>query len=192
MTATAKNGNITTTTPTKTKIKITEMTIWGKLIYMAKKRPEEIISELKTEVSEEFFKLNPIKRFPEDFLSRRVKSEFEDILVPGGKLELKFERKVQICFCRKASPSGESGMVLLEFGSLERAKYILYARKKGQYVYKVPKSEIVVKRAVQKYEKYVEEIRDKLIKAYGEKGAERIVAERLAGEEFEEIGLEKL
>ena len=114
-------------------------------------------------------------------MSRRVKSEFEDILVPGGKLKLKFERKVQICF--------ESGMVLLEFGSLERAKYILYARKKGQYVYKVPKSEIVVKRAVQKYEKYVEEMRDKLIKAYGEKGAERIAAERLAGQEFEEIGL---
>ena len=148
---------------------------------MAKKPPEEIISELKKEVAEGFFARNPIKRFPEDFLSRRVKTEFEAILVPGGKLKLKFEKKVQICF--------ESGMVLLEFGSLERAKYILYARKKGQYVYKVPKSEIVVKRAVQKYEKYVEEMRDKLIKAYGEKGAERIIAERLAGQEFEEIGL---
>jgi hypothetical protein len=53
----------------------------------------------------------------------------------------------------------------------------------------VPKIEIVVKRAVQKYEKYVEEIRDKLIKAYGEKGAERIIAESLAGQVFEEIGL---
>jgi hypothetical protein len=146
-----------------------------------KKRPEEIISDIKEEVTAEFFAANPIKRFPEDFLSRRVKTEFEDILVPGGKLELKFERKVQICF--------ESGMVLLEFGSLERAKYILYARKKGQYVYKVPKSEIVVKRAVQKYEKYAGEMRDKLIKAYGEKGAERIIAERLAGQVFEEIGL---
>ena len=163
---------------------------------MTKQRPEEIISELKKTVTEEFFKANPLKRFPEDFLSRRVKTEFEAILVPGGKLKLKFEKKVQICF--------ESGMVLLEFpseiasasgrashgaSSLERAKYILYARKKGQYVYKVPKSEIVVKRAVRKYEKYVEEMRDKLIKAYGEKGAERIVAERLAGQEFEEIGV---
>jgi hypothetical protein len=189
------------------------MVILGNLSYMAKKRPEDIIDELKKTVGDEFFKANPIKKFPEDFLSRRVKTEFEGILLPGGKLKLKFEKKVQICF--------ESGMVLWEFDSLERAKYILYARELvlrseptvpkrlrrpeattqsikdilpeiGQYVYKVPKSEIVVKRAVQKYEKYVEEMRDKLIKAYLERGAERIIAEKLAGQEFEEIGLGKL
>ena len=148
---------------------------------MKKPKPEEIISDIKSEVTEKFLGENPLKRFPEDFLSRRVKTEFEGILLPGGKLKLKFEKKVQICFA--------SGMVLWEFGTLERAKYILYAREKGQYVYKVPKSEIVVKRAVQKYEKYVEEMRDKLIKAYLERGAERIIAERLAGQEFEEIGL---
>jgi hypothetical protein len=148
---------------------------------MKKPKPEEIISELKKTVTEEFFKANPLKRFPEDFLSRRVKTEFEGILVPRGKLKLKFEKKVQICF--------ESGMVLLEFDTLERAKYILYARKKDHYVYKVPKSEIVVKRAVEKYEKYREEIRDKLIKAFLSRGAERDTAEGLTRQEFEEIGL---
>ena len=122
-------------------------------------------------------------------MEKKSTAKYVEILLPGVKLKLKFEKKVQICFCRKASPSGESGMVLLEFDTLERAKYILYARKKEACVYKVPKSEIVVKKAVQKYEKYVEEMRDKLIKAYAEKGAERIIAESLAGQVFEEIGL---
>ena len=44
-------------------------------------------------------------------------------------------------------------------------------------------------RAVQKYEKYAEETMDRLIKAYIEKGAERTVAESLAMQVFEEIGL---
>ena len=146
------------------------------------RKPEEIISDIKKEVSERVLaEAGPIKRFPEDFLGRRVKTEFEEIGLPGGKLKLKFENKVQICF--------ESGMVLLEFSSLERAKYILYARKKDRYVYKVPKSEIVVKRAVQKYEKYAGEMRDKLIKAFLSRGAERVMAEGLTRQVFEEIGL---
>jgi len=89
------------------------------------------------------------------------------------------KKKVQICF--------ESGMVILEFDSLEKAKYALYSRKKDQYVYKVPKSEIIVKRAVQKYEIYLKEIRNKLIKAFVERGADKTIAEGLAAQVFEEI-----
>ena len=89
-----------------------------------KKRPEEIISDIKEEVAAEFFAENPLKRFPEDFLSRRVKTEsavakamadkFEEILLPGGRLKLKFEKKVQICF--------ESGMVLSAFAKASSDK----------------------------------------------------------------------
>jgi len=201
---------------------------------MARERPEEVIHKIKTEVSESFFAEESLKKFPEDFLSAKVKKELADIknlpdlpfrpgkritgrthrdvrkkidiqkvmasyayfksleakmkyeliLLPGGKLKLNFGRKFEIC--------SESGTVLLEFSSLERAKYILYARKKGnppeagKYIYKVPKSEIVVKRAVQKYENYLKETRDKLIKAYAEKGADKITAESLARQVFEE------
>ena len=204
---------------------------------MARERPEEVIHKIKTEVSESFFAEESLKKFPEDFLSAKVKKELADIknlpdlpfrpgkritgrthrdvrkkidiqkvmasyayfksleakmkyeliLLPGGKLKLNFGRKFEIC--------SESGTVLLEFSSLERAKYILYARKKGnppeagKYIYKVPKSEIVVKRAVQKYENYLKETRDKLIKAYAEKGADKITAESLARQVLEEIDL---
>jgi hypothetical protein len=115
------------------------------------------------------------------FKSLEAKMKYELILLLGGKIKLNFGRKFEIC--------SESGTVLLEFSSLERAKYILYARKKGEYIIKVPKSEIVVKRAVQKYENYLKETRDKLIKAYAEKGADKIIAESLARQVLEEIGL---
>ena len=195
------------------------------------KKPEDILHKIKTEVSERFFAEEPLKKFPEDFLSAKAKKELADIknlpdlpfrpgkritgrthrdvrkkidiqkvmasyayfksleakmkyeliLLPGGKLKLNFGRKFEIC--------SESGTVLLEFSSLERAKYILYARKKGEYIIKVPKSEIVVKRAVRKYENYLKETRDKLIKAYAEKGADKITAESLARQVFEEMDL---
>ena len=207
------------------------------------KKPEDILYKIKTEVSERFFAENPLKKFPEDFLSAKAKKElapssprattrqalpfklgvkisgryhrvrrakidirkamaacasfkameekstakYEEVPVLGGKLKLNFGKQVQICF--------ENGTVLLEVGSLERAKYILYARKKGnppeagKYIYKVPKSEIVVKRAVQKYENYLKETRDKLIKAYAEKGTDKITAESLARQIFEEMDL---
>jgi len=193
-----------------------------------RKRVEQIIYELKERVAKEFFAEEPVKKFPEDFLSAKAKKELADIknlpdlpfrpgkritgrthrdvrkkidiqkvmasyayfksleakmkyeliLLPGGKLKLNFGRKFEIC--------SESRTVLLEFGNLERAKYILYARKEGEYIIKVPKSEIVVKRAVQKYENYLKEIRDKLIKAYAEKGADKIIAESLARQVLEE------
>jgi len=207
------------------------------------KKPEDILYKIKTEVSESFFAEEPLKKFPEDFLSAKAKKElapssprattrqalpfklgvkisgryhrlrrakidgkkvkavyalakameekstakYEEVALPGGKLKLNFGKQVQICF--------ENGTVLLEFNTLERAKYILYARKKGnppeagKYIYKVPKSEIVVKRAVQKYENYLKETRDKLIKAYAEKGADKIIAESLARQVFEDIDL---
>ena len=120
-------------------------------------------------------------------MEEKSTAKYEEVPVPMGKLKLNFGRKFEIC--------SESGTVLLEFSSLERAKYILYARKEGnppeagKYIYKVPKSEIVVKRAVQKYENYLKETRDKLIKAYAEKGADKITAESLARQVLEEIGL---
>jgi len=42
---------------------------------MTKKRPEEIISEIKRDVTEKFLAENPLKKFPEDFLSAKAKKE---------------------------------------------------------------------------------------------------------------------
>ena len=135
---------------------------------------------------------------PGNFFSSACAEHFEDRLFCGELASESFDAVFHLVSLllfglRKDSVQEMTAVaVLLEFDSYERAKYILYARKKEACVYKVPKSEIVVKRAVQKYEKYVEEMRDKLIKAYAEKGAERIIAESLAGQVFEKMGPGKL
>ncbi|MFA5291524.1 MAG: hypothetical protein WC496_00665 [Phycisphaerae bacterium] len=222
-----------------------------------KKRPEEILYELQKTVTEEFFKENPLKKFPEDFLSNRVKKELKahftvslpevklskritgashrdrrkkidlkDVMrhyyrvmaieensadkyfvvgLPGGKLKINAHRKFEICSEKGPSshkgfagtgPSSHKGFagtgtsshkgsagtgdVLLEFDSLEQAKYLLYARRKEQCVYKLPKSKVVVKRAVEKYEKYIKEVKEELAKAFMRRGVKRELAEEFA------------
>lgn len=223
---------------------------------MTKKRlkPEEILYKLKTEVEEAYFGAQPVKVFPDDFLSAKVKKElaepidypnlsivksgisitgrehkirrkitknkinlaqikkaceiaekmseakgakYTEVLLPSGKLRLTAERRFGIGF--------EKGSAFMEFDYLEMGKYLLYSRKArstssgqarstvrqgspqassgqaGQLLYKVPKSEIVVKRAVQRYEKYIKETRSGLVKAFMEKGANKKGVEGLAG-----------
>jgi len=53
----------------------------------------------------------------------------------------------------------------------------------------VPKSETVVKKAVQEYEIYLKEIRDKLIKAFLEQCGDRIISESLTRQIFEDLDL---
>jgi len=215
-----------------------------------KEKVEQIIYRIKQEVAKEVLaEISPIKKFPEDFLSAKVKKEltvpikypkfskpgikivgrdhrirrakidpkkvnktlnlikewekgsivkYEEIGLPEGELELNFGRKVEIRFAK-------SGMVLLQFtpgeiasangrashgaSSYERAKYLLYSRKKGQCIYKIPKNEIVVKRAVRDYEKYLKEIRDNITKAFMARKANSDIADTLAREILKEINL---
>lgn len=197
---------------------------------MSKKRKpvEEIIYKLKTEVEEAYFKLNPLKVFPDDFLSDEVKKELakpirypdmfkfgvtvtgpdhrirrkvtkkrvdfeqviktrelskmvdlitkakyvEILLPPGEKMKLWAEREFGIYF--------EKSRIFKEFSSLEEAKYLLYSRKKNQLMYKVPKDEAAVKRAVAEYEKYLSQMRAGLVKAFMRRGARKAGAEGLA------------
>jgi len=188
------------------------------------KRPEQILYKLKTEVETEYFKASPLKVFPDDFLSVRVKKglaahltvslpevklckritgvshrdrrkkvDIDGVMkdyyrimaieknsadsyfvigLPIGKLKLNAHRKFEIC--------NEKGDVLLEFDSLEQAKYLLYARKDGQFVYKLPKSKVTVKHTVEKYEKYLDEVHKGLMQTYMKRGFEREVAKELA------------
>jgi hypothetical protein len=199
---------------------------------MAKKRPEEILYKLKTEVTDAFFKANPVKKFPNDFLSKKVKEELADVrglpnlqykhrirarkgrdhrhrrgkidlknalaayeqfkkietkmkyeivVLPDGEFEFKMERKVQIC--------PEKWPMPLEFDSFDDAKYVLYSRRKGQWVYELPKDKIAVKKAVAKYEKYLKEVREKLTLAFVGRGARKEMAELLAIETIKEKGI---
>jgi hypothetical protein len=79
--------------------------------------------------------------------------------------------------------------MLMEIWGIEKAKYIVYGKGKGEYVVKVPDSEIVIKKAVKEYETYVRQIRDELYKAFMEKCGDHNMSENLAGQVLEENGL---
>jgi len=106
--------------------------------------------------------------------------KYEEVLLPEGELKLNLGRKFEIC-------SAKSGMTFLKFDSLEKTKYVLYCKKKGQLVYKIPKDEGAIEKAVEDYEKYLEEIREKLKKAFMKRRADRKIAEYLADEVMKEI-----
>ncbi len=148
-----------------------------------KKRVERDLGKLKDEISEEIL-ADGVKKFPEGFVKKSWSGvEYEELSVPVGKLKLgeNFFGKQQIC--------DEDGKEFMVVGSEERGKYIVYAQKKTELVIKVPRSETVVKKAVQEYEIYLRELWEKLYKAFMEQCGDRIVSENLTRQIFEELGL---
>jgi hypothetical protein len=115
-------------------------------------------------------------------LEKESKAKYEDVLLPEGEVELNIGEKVEICLVK-------SGIAILKFPSFARAKYVLYSRKKGQWVYKIPKDETAVKKAVAEYEKYLKKIRDNLIKAFKARKANSDIADMLARDALKEMNL---
>jgi hypothetical protein len=122
---------------------------------------------------------------------KEAKMMYEVIVLPEGKFELKIEKKIQIC--------PEKWPMPLEFDYFEAAKYVLYARRihstwfddahhrqAGPFVCNLPKDKTIVKKAVQKYEKYLKKIRDKLVKAFMERNVDEELAEGFTKLVFED------
>ena len=148
-----------------------------------KRRVEQDLGKLKEEISEEVL-ADGIKKFPDGFIKKNWSQvEYEEMNVPADKLKLgeNFFGKQQICL--------ENGDSFMEVSSEERGKFIVYAKNKDQFVIKVPKSETVIKKAIQEYEIYLKEIRDKLLKAFLEQCGDRIRSENLTRQIFEERDL---
>ena len=106
-----------------------------------------------------------------EFKKTEPKMAYEIIVLPEGKFELKIEKKIQI--------RPEKWPMPLEFDYFEAAKYVLYSRKKGQCAYNLPKDKSIVKKAVKKYETYLKEVRDKLVKAFMARNVDRKLAEAM-------------
>ena len=148
-----------------------------------KQRVETDLGKLKEEISEEVL-ADGIRKFPDGFIKKSWQQvEYEEMNVPADKLKLgeNFFGKQQICL--------ENGDSFIEVSSEERGKFIVYAKNKDQFVIKVPKSETVIKKAVQEYEIYLKEIRDKLLKAFLEQCGDRVISENLTRQIFDEMDL---
>lgn len=147
-----------------------------------KRRIEQDLGKLKEEVTEEILP-NGVKSFPDAFVKAGAKTEWEEIGIAADIIKLG-EAGIgvqEIC-------DGE-GNHLMEVWGIEKAKYIVYGKGKGEYVVKVPDSAIVIKKAVKEYETYVRQIRDELYKAFMEKCGNHNMSENLAGQVLEENGL---
>jgi len=147
-----------------------------------KTRIEHDLGKYKEEVIEEILP-SGVKKFPDAFVKAGAKMKWEEISIAAEEIKLG-EAGIgvqEIC-------DGE-GNHLMEVWGIEKAKYIVYGKGKGEYVVKVPKSEIVIKKAVKEYEIYVRQIRDELYKAFMEKCGDHNLSENLAGQVLEEYGL---
>ena len=147
-----------------------------------KKRVAQDYAKLCEEVSDEILP-NGVRKFPEGFVKGWSKVKCDEISVPAGELKLgeSFFDKQEIC-------DGE-GQHLMEVESEEKGKFIVYAKKKDEFVIKAPESKIVIKKAVQEYEMYLKGLSKDLYRAFMEKCGDHSRSENLTRQVFEDFGL---
>jgi type I restriction-modification system DNA methylase subunit len=147
-----------------------------------KKRLEQDIEKLREEIANEVLP-NGVIKFPDGFVKGWGRIKCKEIGVPEGMLKLgaSFFDTHELC--------DEEGKHLMEVGSEEKGKFIVYAKKKDEFVIKMPESTVAIKKAVREYELYVKELRDKLYTAFMEKCGDHARSENLARRVLEDFGL---
>jgi type I restriction enzyme M protein len=147
-----------------------------------KRRIEQDFSKLKEEVTEEILP-SGVKRFPDAFVSASSKTEWEEIGIAAEKIKLgEAGMGIQeIC--------DNEGNHLMELRSIEKAKYIVYAKQKDNQIVSVPKSGIIIRKAIKEYEIYTHGIKEELYKALMEKSGNHNLSENLTQQILEEFGL---
>jgi type I restriction enzyme M protein len=150
-----------------------------------KKRKEQDWGKLKEEIIEEILPNVAIK-FPDGFVKDWPKVDFKEISVPAGVLKLgeSFFDRQQIC--------DEEGTHLMDVGSEIEGKFIVYAKKKDEFVVKIPNRLTVIGKAVKDYEIYLKELKQKLYKAFMEKCGDHNLSENLTREVFDDFKLHYL
>jgi hypothetical protein len=153
---------------------IKERHLLPKLRSLRKKtRLERDLEKLRDDVADEVLP-NGVMRFPDAFVKGWNWKECMEISVPAESAKLG-EGGVgvwEIC-------DGE-GEHLMEVGSEEEAKFIVYSKTPDVFVVRIPRNSIIVKKAVQDYEIYVRETREKLYGAIMEKSGDHSLSENLA------------
>lgn len=147
-----------------------------------KRRFEQDFEKLRDEVGDEILGAGA-RKFPEGFVKGWWRIKCEEISVPTDELKLgeSFFDKQEIC--------DAEGQHVMEVSSLEKGKFIVYAKKKTEFVIKVPESSIIIKKAVQEYELYIKEKRKELYTAFIEQCGDHNRSENLTRQVFEDFGL---
>jgi len=147
-----------------------------------KRRIEQDIEKLKEDVTDEVLP-NGVIRFPDGFVKGWGRVDCKEICVPAEVIKLG-ESGIgvwEIC--------DNEGRHLMEVGSEEEAKFIVYAKTSSIFVIKIPNSSVVVKKAVQDYELYVREQKESLYKGFMDKCGDHSLSKNLTSQVLEEYGL---
>ena len=114
------------------------------------------VEALKSEVLQSVLP-NGAKKFPEDFLEKHLKPEdCMTVSVPGEPLSLGAQ------FLTQQEVIAVTGPFKYMAGSVNTAKYIVYAQKPNVYLIAVPKDDEVTGKAVQAYGIYLKSLKEKL------------------------------
>jgi type I restriction-modification system DNA methylase subunit len=139
------------------------------------------IAKLTEQVRDELVN-SGIKKFPDDFLSTKLKpQDCTNVSVPDVPLRLGHY------FMGQQDVTGEGFNYTAR--SLEAAKYIIYAHKPGEYIVCLPNDDIIVTKAVVEYECYLKELFKKLNTEILNRTFDHKQAESISKRIFEELGL---
>lgn len=147
-----------------------------------KKRIERDTDKLCDEVAEEIFSEGR-SMFPEVFVKNWGRLKCEEIEIPAGIIKLgeSFFGKQEIC--------DEDGKHVFEVPTIEKGKFLVYAKKRDEQIVKLPLNETVLVKSVQDYEHYLIELKNKFIHAFIDQCGDRILAENLTRKVFEDYNL---
>ncbi len=146
---------------------------------------ERDIEKLYNEVLKEILP-DGIEQFPGEFVGSGLKSkEFVEIPVSNNPLKLgKY-------FMGTQEVISDDGFHY-EAKDIDIAKYLIYAQQPNSYIIKVPKSEIVIRKAVVRYEKYLRNLKSQFFKTFFDRALDNRLAEILTHRVFEELELPEI
>jgi len=129
------------------------------------------------------FSLSGIKNFPVDFLNLKDNSEIE---VPNKVLVLGKE------FFGSYEVSSATGDFILTFSNESEAKYVVYASRERKNKIKIPGNSDSIKKAVEYYENYLDELLLDIKKDYQKKinGGKNFTS--VSNEIFKKLNLTRL
>jgi len=143
------------------------------------------VDRLKKQVMEEVLP-NGLKKFPAEFLETPLKpQDYQNISIPGEPL------KLGMFFLGTQEVVSDSDF-LHQAKSVEEAKYILYSQTPDTFVVSLPKDNVVITKAVNAYERYLDKLKDGLFQEFFKRTFDHKLSEMLTQKTMIALGLPEI
>lgn len=124
-----------------------------------------------------------LKKFPEEFLEAPLKpQDYHNISIPGEPL------KLGMFFLGTQEVVSDSDFSY-QAKNVEEAKYIIYSQKPDAFVVSLPKDKVVVTKAINDYERYLDKLRNELFQELFKRTFDHKLSDTLTQKVTIELGL---